>query len=65
VNLVSLNCLIIGLETWRAEQPPTSKWLNHQKMKMVGAIGFEPSSTAAEPYHLTSITVTKQSGTSF
>jgi hypothetical protein len=33
--------LVIGRETWRAEQPPTSKWLNHQKTKMVGAIGFE------------------------
>ena len=34
--------LVIGLEIYRAEQPPTPKWLNRRKIKMVGAIGFEP-----------------------
>ena len=32
----------IGLKTRSTKQTATGKWLCHMKLKMVGAIGFEP-----------------------
>jgi hypothetical protein len=31
-----------GLNLWAGKQPDTPKWLHRRKLRMVGAIGFEP-----------------------